>query len=98
MKKKLLAFVLTMALLITTFPLITVNAEPTSEKYVSADNMYEYTLEDGKATITRYMYEGKSIINHTVPETIDGYPVVALERRSYSTHAYFKTLTIVFNL
>ncbi|MBQ6707971.1 MAG: Ig-like domain-containing protein [Clostridia bacterium] len=97
MKKKLLALILTMALLITTFPLITVNAEPTSEKYVSADNLYEYTLEDGKATIT--MYRGENYYtSYTVPEAIDGYPVVAIGGGAYGEHSYFKYLTIPSNI
>ncbi len=67
--KRALSILLATVLLLTCIPLTAVS--------VSADTSgdYEYTVTDGKATITGYTGSGGAI---TIPSTLDGYPVTAI--------------------
>ncbi|MDO4544233.1 MAG: leucine-rich repeat protein [Clostridia bacterium] len=65
--KKLLALLLTLLLVATLLPAGLASAE--------TDGDYEYTVTDGKATITGYTGAGGDI---TIPSTLGGYPVVSI--------------------
>jgi len=44
---------------------------------------YEYTIEDGEATITSYKGDGGAVI---VPDTLDGFPVTAIGFAAFQLH------------
>jgi uncharacterized repeat protein (TIGR02543 family) len=52
---------------------------------------YEYTITDGKVTITKYTGSEASV---TVPDTIEGYPVTVLEAASDSSKGVFSELSV----
>ena len=62
--KNICAFILVAILLVGT-AILSVNAETTNE--------YEYTVENGSATITKYIGNSENVI---IPAEIDGYKVI----------------------
>jgi len=47
------------------------------EEHFHQDDEYEYTLKDGRATITKYLirFEKRALV---IPDTVDGYPVTGI--------------------
>ncbi len=77
MNKKLLSLFLAVTLIlisVATFAL----ADPAPEDFT-------YTVEDGKATITKYNAIAEGVF--TVPDELDGYPVVAISENAFSYQA-----------
>ena len=78
--KKSLALLMSIVLLLCSMPLMQASAQPyddTLEHYQSG--MWEYTLEDGKASISGLYPEEKLTGTVSVPETLDGYPVTEID-------------------
>ena len=60
-----------------------------TEPVVSGD--YAYTLENSLATITSYTGSAAEL---TIPETLDGFPVVAIGRMAFANHEEIVRLTV----
>ena len=65
-KGRMIGLILTVLLLLSIFPITSLAA---------ASGDYEYTVSDGKATITGYTGSGGNI---TIPPTLGGYPVTSI--------------------
>ena len=72
MKKKLLATLVSLSLLLTAVGSV-FSLPVSADDYTSGD--YTYTVSDGKATITDYTGSGGDI---TIPSTLGGYPVTTI--------------------
>ncbi len=83
MKKKLLAILTSVLLLMTAIPLSAVNVSAAT----SGD--YTYTVTDGEATITAYTGVGGAI---TIPRTLGGYPVTTIGERAF--HHCFRLTSV----
>ncbi len=90
--KKALSILLALAMIMLSAT--AVSAE-TSEVFETEDGHYKYTLEDGKATLvyTNDEYE-QHIEYYTVPETVDGYPIVGIASTAYGELTYIHNLII----
>lgn len=78
--KKIIAIIMSIILLISATPVLWASAQPyddTLEYYQSG--MWEYTLEDGEASITGLYPEEELSGTVSVPETLDGYPVTEID-------------------
>lgn len=73
--KKLLAILMSTVLLLCSLPLMQASADTTY--YESGP--WEYTVEDGEATITYFYTEEDLFGKVSVPETLGGYPVTGIE-------------------
>ena len=81
--KSVLALVLSLAMI---FSLAPINA------FALSEGKFEYTVENGQATITSYTDE-TSKGHLTVPDTLGGYPVVAIEYDAFN-YASFESISI----
>ncbi|MBR2885294.1 MAG: leucine-rich repeat protein [Clostridia bacterium] len=78
--KKPLAILMSIVLLLCAIPLMQASAQPYDdnlEHYQSG--MWEYTLEDGKASITGLYPDEELSGTVSVPEALDGYPVTEID-------------------
>lgn len=78
--KKIIAIVMSIVLLVSAIPTLMASAQPyddTLEHYQSG--MWEYTLENGEASITGLYPEEELTGTVSVPETLDGYPVTEID-------------------
>ena len=78
--KKIIAIIMSIILLVSATPVLFANAQPyddTLEHYQSG--MWEYTLEDGEASITGLYPKEELTGTVSVPETLDGYPVTEID-------------------
>ncbi|MDD3401550.1 MAG: leucine-rich repeat protein [Eubacteriales bacterium] len=74
---------LTLSILLLLVPCLTANAY--------WDGGFEYTVEDGKATITAYT---GSAVGLAIPDTLGGYPVVAIGDEAFSDCLTLRTISI----
>ena len=86
MKKRILALVLSLALTLSAFATMSVSAlNPTTE------NDFCYSFEDGCVRITDYEGNDEEV---TVPSTIDGCKVTAIDSWSFADHENLKKVTL----
>ena len=84
--KKVLSLILCAAVLLVAIPLSPLPVEAAVEQ-TSGD--YTYTVTDGEASITGYNGTGGDV---TIPSTLDGYPVVSIERSAFASAFYKENL------
>lgn len=83
MKKRILAVMLTICLLLCSVS--TASFSASAESYGD----FWYTVSNGKVTITRYNGDATDVV---VPASINGYPVTALQGTSNGGHGAFRNL------
>ena len=84
--KKIFAFVTVLGMI---FGLAAV---PNVSVYAETSGVYEYTVEDGKATITHC--DGNISDAVEIPAELDGYPVTAIGERAFEGCYYITSVTI----
>ena len=83
--KKLLSLLLCVCMLATMLCVFTLPA------VADTSGDYEYTVEDGKATITGYSGAGGDV---TIPATLGGYPVTSIGYKAFYEYASLTSITI----
>ena len=73
-EKSFLSFVLTAVMILAVMPVFSFPMKTKAE--TTADGLFEYSVNDGKITITKFIGEGKGDI--VIPSEIDGKPVVEI--------------------
>jgi len=84
--KRILALILTLALVLGCCPVIPVKAAAEEEEII-----FEYEIEEGKVTITGYEGEYKTM---AVPETLEGYPVTEIGEFCFAYAYSMESITI----
>ena len=92
--KKTLSILLAVCLLLTaniTMPLSAISAtvETAATCLVSGD--YEYTVEDGTATITKYIGTDEDVV---IPSALDGFSVTGIGDRAFDSNSTMKSVII----
>lgn len=64
----------------TSDPLPDTPSDPPSEPEVFTEGDFRYTVDEGNATVKRYIGEGGDVV---VPETLGGYPVTQIGKQSF---------------
>ena len=78
--KKPLAVLMSIVLLLCSMPLMQASAQPYDDNLEHCQSgMWEYTLEDGEASITGLYPEEELTGTVSVPEALDGYPVTEID-------------------
>ncbi len=86
--KKLFSLFLSVMFIMTLAPFATIPASAESE-YISGD--YDYTVANGKATITDYHGAGGNV---TIPSVLDAYPVTTIDDSAFSACTNLTGVTI----
>jgi len=67
---------------------------PHYEELYYKNDEYEYSLEDGKATITGYLIRFERDPVLVIPDTLDGYPVTGIGMYAFGRYAELTSVTI----
>ncbi|MGN1132473.1 MAG: leucine-rich repeat protein, partial [Ruminococcus sp.] len=88
--KRSISLLLIVLVALSMFSALTISAS--AETITSSDGMFEYTLSNDKATITKCL--DTSVTDLNIPEEIDGYTVTGIAKDILSTDNSVNTLTI----